>query len=431
MMNNSEENITENFITALKNGVVPATGCTEPIAVAYGAAVAKKYLGSQLIKNIFVDVSLNILKNAMAVIVPGTGKPGLKVAAAAGVLVGDPEAKLKVISNITDSDLPSIAGLVDSNIIQIKLADVDDDLYVHVKIIGVEDIVEVWIAGEHTNIFQISRNNQSLFSKTRPQAHEKSESKLFLQRQSLRKIWDFATTTSIDNINFMVKSAQLNLALASEGLTKTYGLNLGHSLHSDQTTLDNKILTYTVAASDARMGGSKLAAMSNSGSGNQGITATIPVCVIAQEIGVDDDKLIRALTLSHLTALYIHAFLPVLSAFCAADSAAMGAAVGCCYLLKNDYDAACMAIKNMAGDALGMICDGAGCACAMKVASAVSSMYRATILATKGIVIPTSNGLICEDIDDTIKAIGKLGTKGMQGMDPVIVDIMTEKKFNI
>jgi Uncharacterized conserved protein len=225
----------------------------------------------------------------------------------------------------------------------------------------------------------------------------------------------------------MKQAADLNVALSDEGLHNKYGLQLGCSLINDNRTLDNQILTYTVAASDARMGGATLPAMSNSGSGNQGISATMPVWVVAQNLDVSDEKLIRALTLSHLTAIYIHAFLPVLSAFCAADSAAMGAAAGVMYLLEDDYEAACMAIKNMVGDSVGMVCDGAGCSCAMKVASAVSSMYRATQLARKGIVIPSSNGLVCDDIDVTIQGLGVLGTEGLKETDPVILNIMMNK----
>jgi Uncharacterized conserved protein len=227
----------------------------------------------------------------------------------------------------------------------------------------------------------------------------------------------------------MKQAADLNLALSKEGLAHNYGLQLGESLldKEEQATLDNQIITYTVAASDARMGGANLPAMSNSGSGNQGISATMPVWVVAQHVQADEEQLIRALTLSHLTAIYIHAFLPVLSAFCAADSAAMGAAAGVVYLMNQDYDTACMAIKNMAGDSVGMVCDGAGCSCAMKVASSVSSMYRSTKLALKGIVIPASNGLVCDDIDATIRGIGKLGTEGLKGTDPVVLDIMMQK----
>jgi Uncharacterized conserved protein len=288
---------------------------------------------------------------------------------------------------------------------------------------------QVWIAGDHTNIFKIEQNDKVIYEKDRPAPHAKSAIKEYLQTQKFANIWDFALNVPLEKIAFMKQAADLNLALSKEGLAHNYGLQLGESLldKEEQATLDNQIITYTVAASDARMGGANLPAMSNSGSGNQGISATMPVWVVAQHVQADEEQLIRALTLSHLTAIYIHAFLPVLSAFCAADSAAMGAAAGVVYLMNQDYDTACMAIKNMAGDSVGMVCDGAGCSCAMKVASSVSSMYRSTKLALKGIVIPASNGLVCDDIDATIRGIGKLGTEGLKGTDPVVLDIMMQK----
>lgn len=421
------EESTEKFIQALHEGVVPATGCTEPVAVAYGAASCMKYLSDGVVDKIEVNVSLNIMKNATAVIVPGTGEPGLQIAASAGALIGDPEAKLKVIAGITQDDIPEIKQLAYSGKVQVKLAQVPDDLYVDVKITSGSENVQVWIAGDHTNIFRIEKNGEVIFKKDPPAPHAKSEIKLYMQTEKFKNIWDFATNVPIDKIGFMKQAADLNVALSDEGLHNKYGLQLGCSLINDNRTLDNQILTYTVAASDARMGGATLPAMSNSGSGNQGISATMPVWVVAQNLDVSDEKLIRALTLSHLTAIYIHAFLPVLSAFCAADSAAMGAAAGVMYLLEDDYEAACMAIKNMVGDSVGMVCDGAGCSCAMKVASAVSSMYRATQLARKGIVIPSSNGLVCDDIDATIRGLGVLGTEGLKETDPVILNIMMNK----
>lgn len=420
---------TEKFIQALQEGVVPATGCTEPVAVAFGAATCMEHLSTRAVDEIDVKVSLNIMKNAMAVIVPGTGEPGLKVAAAAGALVGDATAKLKVICGICDDDVPKIKALAESGKVKVELANVEDDLYVDVKVVSGAESAQVWIAGDHTNIFKIEQNDKIIYEKDRPAPHAKSAIKEYLQTQKFANIWDFALNVPLEKIAFMKQAADLNLALSKEGLAHNYGLQLGESLldKEEQATLDNQIITYTVAASDARMGGANLPAMSNSGSGNQGISATMPVWVVAQHVHANEEQLIRALTLSHLTAIYIHAFLPVLSAFCAADSAAMGAAAGVVYLMNRNYDTACMAIKNMAGDSVGMVCDGAGCSCAMKVASSVSSMYRSTKLALKGIVIPASNGLVCDDIDATIRGIGKLGTEGLKGTDPVVLDIMMQK----
>ncbi|WP_225422950.1 L-cysteine desulfidase family protein [Companilactobacillus jidongensis] len=424
-------NYEQMFIRTLKEGVVPATGCTEPIAIAYAAANCMLYLTSNDIQKIDVSVSHNIMKNAMAVIVPGTGRPGLIVAAAAGAIAGDPQAGLSVISKLNETQLPEINQLVDSGKISTRVADVRDNLYVEVTISDPTDTVKVYIAGDHTNIFLIEKNGKTIYSKDRPAPQAISETKQFLQTVKLKDIWDFALTEPLANIVFMRKAANFNLALADDGFEHDYGVKVGKSLQKSKlqsnSSLTEQIISYSAAASDARMGGSQLPAMSNSGSGNQGITATIPVCIVAKHEKSGEEKLIRALTLSHLTALYIHAFLPVLSAFCATDSAAMGAATGSIYLLTNDYKEACSAIKNMIGDAAGMVCDGAGCSCAMKVATSISSMCRAVDLAIQGVEIPATNGLVQEDIDETIRGLGKLVTNGFGQTDSAILDVMMNK----
>ncbi|WP_334330415.1 L-cysteine desulfidase family protein [Companilactobacillus sp. HBUAS59699] len=424
----SKGNYEKMFIRSLKEGVVPSTGCTEPIAVAYAAANCMAHLNSKDIQKISVSVSHNIMKNAMAVIVPGTGRPGLLVAAAAGAIVGDPTAGLSVISKLAGSQLPQINQLADSGKISTQVAAVEDDLYVEVVISDTTDTVRVCIAGDHTNIFLIEKNNKAIYSKNRPSPHAVSETKQFLHTVKLKDIWDFALTEPLANIVFMRKAANFNLALAEDGLKNDYGVKVGKSLQKSKlqkgSGLFDQIISYTAAASDARMGGSQLPAMSNSGSGNQGITATIPVCLVAKQQNSNEEELIRALTLSHLTALYVHAFLPVLSAFCATDSAAMGAAVGSIYLLTGDYQQAVSVIKNMIGDAAGMVCDGAGCSCAMKVATSTSSMCRAIELATQGIEIPATNGLIQEDIDLTIRGLGQLVTNGFGSTDSEILNVM-------
>lgn len=422
-----DEAVSNNFLKALHEGVIPATGCTEPVAVAFGAATCVKYLSTKEIDKIIVNVSLNIMKNAMAVTVPGTGECGLKVAAASGALIGDPDAGLKVISNISESDLPNIRELAHSGKITINQAKVPDDLYVDVTVISASDCVKVSIAGDHTNIFQVIKNNQTIFQKTKPSAHAKSPIKEYLQTKTFQDIWNFALNVPLAKIQFMKQASILNLTLAEEGLNHPYGIRLGQTLLHNSHSLEDKILAYTAAASDARMGGATLAAMSNSGSGNQGITATIPVCLVSKNLQSSDEELIRALTLSHLTALYIHSFLPVLSAFCATDSAAMGSATGIIYLKTHNYDMVTKAIMNMAGDAVGMVCDGAGCSCAMKVSSSISSMLRSVDLALNNIVIPSNNGLVCSNIDQTIRNIGKLGTDGLKETDPTIVQMMVSK----
>ncbi|MFT8633226.1 MAG: L-serine ammonia-lyase, iron-sulfur-dependent, subunit alpha [Liquorilactobacillus ghanensis] len=417
----------------LHAGVIPATGCTEPIAVAFAAANCMSYIEDYTyIKSINVYVSPNIMKNTMAVLVPGVEEPGLAVAAAAGVIAGNPNAGLGVISNINQSQIPIIKKMAHCGKIKTKIADVQDDLYVNVGIETESENIKVYIAGNHTNIYKIEKNGQCILKKSRPIAHEKSKLKEYMQTVSLRDIWNFSINTQLEKISFMKEADTINWQIAKEGLKHSYGLNLGKSIiKSKDVDFDNDlqsmILAYTTAASDARMGGAMLPAMSNSGSGNQGITASVPLSVVSRYLNVDDEKIIRAQTLSHLTAIYAHSFLPILGAFCATDTAAMGAAAGICYLFGKNYDVMSMAIKNMAGDAPGMICDGAGASCAMKVGTSVSSMYKAVQLAFDGICIPATNGLVCEDVDLTIRGIGHLNTEGLKNADSAILDIMMDK----
>lgn len=423
------------FIQNLQAGVKPATGCTEPIAVAFAAANCRVHLDEGEIEKIEVLVSSNVMKNAMAVMVPGIGEPGLQIAAATGALAGDATAGLDVIANIATDKIPLIKTLAYSGKVTAKIAPVEDDLYVEVGIQTATSDVRVYIAGSHTNIYRLEKDGQRLIDHERPASHAVSDLKNGMQQVTFQQVWDFSMQAPLESIAFMQEADILNMTLAEAGLANDYGLKLGQSLLKNAANplgqgpadLQDNIMAYTAAASDARMGGAPLPAMSNSGSGNQGITATVPVSVVARHVEATDEQLIRAQTLSHLTAIYVHAFLPVLSAFCATDSAGMGAAAGICYLLGHDYDTACMAIKNMAGDAPGMICDGAGCSCAMKVATSTSSMYRSVNLAIQGIVIPATNGLVCESIDDTIHGIGILGTKGLKAADPAVLEVMMAK----
>ncbi|WP_125771569.1 serine dehydratase subunit alpha family protein [Companilactobacillus furfuricola] len=419
------------FIQALREKVVPATGCTEPVAVALAAATSRKYLAAdEVVEQIRVSVSLNIYKNALAVIVPGTGEPGLEVATAAGFFAGDPDKGLKVISDIESTEIEEIKKLAESGKVKIELAKDCPGFFVQVKVQTLLNTVTTKIVGSHTNIVEIIKNDQVILKQEEQQTTKQSTIDDWIRTKKLRNIWDFSLEVPLEKISFIKKAAELNVTLTNEGLKNLYGLQSGRKLQQVlcEDTLDHQLLIYTQAAADARMGGAMMPAMTNSGSGNQGITATIPVYVVAQRQKIEQEKFIRALALSHLVAIYIHSFLPVLSAFCAADSAAMGSAVGVCYLLDENFEVAQKAINNMAEDAVGMICDGAGCACALKVGNVVSSMYRAVKLAQQGVEIPVSNGMISEDIDQTIRNIGQLASKGMRQTDPEILDIMINNK---
>lgn len=424
----------EMYLKALHNCVSVATGCTEPVAVAYAVATCAEKLNHEEPLCINVKVSANIMKNAIAVVVPGTGKAGLPIAAALGYLFGDPSKGMKVIPKLTADQNSQVASLAASGKVKVSLADVKDKFYVQATVTTVnKHSAEVDIAAGHTNIYLIKKNGETLFEKQRPAVDSLNDWELFMQKGKLQEIWDLCTTLPLSDLQFIKVAKDDNMALAKEGLSNDYGMKVGQAMNNPQglsynNSLANKATAYTAAASDARMGGASLPAVTNSGSGNQGITATVPVCVVAEEKNVDEEQLIRALALSHLTAIYIHSFLPILSAYCATHSAAMGAATGISYLLGGNVDMAGRAIKNMIGDALGMVCDGAGCSCAIKVATSVQTMFKAVNLAMQGITIPGTNGMVCDSVDRTIRNLGELTMDGLAASDPVILKIMMSKK---
>lgn len=422
------------YLKSLHEGVSIATGCTEPVAVAYAVATCAEQLDHEAPKQIDIKVSANIMKNAIAVIVPGTGKPGLPIAAAVGYLFGDSSKGMKVIPRLNEENDKKIIDLAYSGKINVSVADVKDKLYVQAKVTTLNnDTAEVYIAADHTNIYLLKKNDELIFAKDRPTADSLSDWERFMQRGKLQEIWNFCMHEPLNSLKFIKIAQEDNMALSQEGLTHDYGMKVGRSLNNPKgigyaDSLTNRVVSYTAAASDARMGGAQLPAITNSGSGNQGITATVPVCVVADYKGATNEELIRALALSHLTAIYIHSFLPILSAYCATHSAAMGAAAGICYLLGGSDEAASRAIKNMIGDADGMICDGAGCSCAIKVATSIQTMFKAVNLAMQGITVPSTNGVVSDSVDETIRGLGKLTSNGLAASDPVILKIMMAKK---
>lgn len=422
----------DRIIAALRCGVAPATGCTEPISLAYAAARAAAEL-AEPVHRIEARVSPNLMKNAMAVMVPGTGMPGLEIAAAIGALDGDPTAGLAVLATLTEQGVAEARRMVGEGRVRVELADVADELYAEATVHGERHRVSVCIAGGHTNVYRMERDGVAILDRPRPEPTQASPTTEFLRTLTLREVYHFATTAPLERIDFILEAERLNLELAEAGRDGAYGLGVGaamlHGIDSGlgASDLTSRMVALTAAASDARMGGAPLPAMTNAGSGNQGITATLPVSIAADDRGVGREERIRALTLSHLTALYIHASLPVLSAFCAAVTAAMGAAAGLCLLFDGRYETVERAVSTMAGDTIGMVCDGAGSSCAMKVASSVGSASRAVLLALAEQRVPGSNGMVFDDVDQTIRGIGRLATRGMAGTDPEILQIMLSK----
>ena len=421
----------QQLIKLVKHEVLPALGCTEPISLALAAAIATKYINKNNINRIDAYVSPNLMKNGMGVTVPGTGMVGLPIAAAIGAIGGDAEAGLEVLKNISPKQINQAKTLLSEHKVNVQIADNNTAIYSQANIYTNTDHVRVCIENSHTNVISIEKNGKIIFKADKKKPNE-SNDKSIINHMSVKQIYEFATQANFDDIEFILHSAELNDALSQEGLRREYGLSIAATLHEQTKTglladdLLSKVIIRTTAASDARMGGATLPAMSNSGSGNQGITATMPVVVVADYLDSTPEQLARALILSHTIAIYIHSKFPPLSALCAASTAAMGSAAGMAWLLsKGQYEPVDMAICNMVGDLSGIICDGASNSCAMKVSTSVSSGFKAVLMAVNRIRV--NEGIVSDSVETTINNLGAIVSNSMKVTDTQIIDIMSHK----
>ena len=414
----------------VKSEVVPAIGCTEPIAVALCVAKATEVLGKRPEK-ITVLLSANILKNAMGVGIPGTGMIGLPIAVALGALIGKSAYQLEVLKDSTSDTVEEGKRFIDEKRIHISLKDgIEEKLYIEVCCEAGEDKSTAVIAGGHTTFIYIALNNDILLSRQAEVSTEAEEKALDL---SLRKVYDFAMTTPLDEIRFILETARLNKAAAERSFEGDYGHALGkilrgtyeHRIMGD--SVFSHILSYTSGACDARMAGAMIPVMSNSGSGNQGISATLPVLVYAEENGKSEEEIIRALMLSHLTVIYIKQSLGRLSALCGCVVAATGSSCGITWLMGGTYEQVSYAVQNMIANLTGMICDGAKPSCALKVTTGVSTAVLSAIMAMENRCVTSVEGIIDEDVDQSIRNLTKIGSKGMNETDKLVLEIMTSK----
>lgn len=416
------------FITLLNREVVPALGCTEPVTVSLAAAHAAEAL-ERTPEHVSVAVSGNLLKNGMGVGVPGTGMTGLDIAAAVGVTGGDSRLGLEVLRDLREEQIADGKRMLAENRIQVDIAETDELLYAEVSVRAGDDRARCIIAREHAAVVLVERNGVELFSAPWP-GEEEAEDTWPL---TLERIHDFAVSAPAEMISFILEAARLNEAIASEGMSRDWGLKVGKSMNEDiqQGLRTDDIASFAIkmaaAASDARMDGIMLPVMSNSGSGNQGITATIPVVAFARRLDANDEALSRALIMSHLTAIHLKHHLGRLSALCGAILAATGASCGIVLLMGGGLREAEFAIKNMVGNIAGMICDGAKTSCALKVASAVEAAVQAAFLAKRGNAVSGREGIVDDDVETCIRNLGRLGACGMVQTDQVILDIMTGK----
>ena len=421
----------EQIIALIKREVVPAIGCTEPIAVALCVAKATETLGCHP-ENIKVFLSANILKNAMGVGIPGTDMIGLPIAVALGALIGKSEYQLEVLKDSNPEAVEAGKKMIESQCIDIALKEnIEEKLYIEAVCTHGNDSATAIISGGHTNFVYISRNQDVLLDNRTPASAEAQAAHVEL---TLRKVFDFATTAPLEEIEFILEARRLNKNAAERSFQGKYGHELGRMLRNSQTERNimgnntfTHILSYTSAACDARMAGAMIPVMSNSGSGNQGIAATLPVVVYAVDNHNSEEELTRALILSHLTAIYIKQSLGRLSALCGCVVAATGSSCGITYLMGGGYQQVMYAVQNMIATLTGMICDGAKPSCALKLTSGVSTAVMSAIMAMEQKCVTAVEGIIEENVNQSIRNLTKIGSEGMNETDKLVLDIMTHK----
>ena len=422
------------IIALMNREIIPAIGCTEPIAVALCVAKATETLGCRP-EHIEARLSANVLKNAMGVGIPGTGMTGLPIAMALGALVGKSEYELEVLKDADKEAVAEGCRLIDQKRISVSLKEnIEEKLYIEIEVRAGADKAIAIISGGHTRFVYISLNDEVLLSLDAAATSEGGTAEENIDPQlTLRRVWDFAMTAPLEELEFILEARRLNMNAAYESLKGDYGHAIGKLFRSESErnvmgdTLHCQIVGMTTAACDARMAGAMIPVMSNSGSGNQGLTSTVPVVVYAEQTNASHEQMVRALILSHLTVIYIKQSLGRLSALCGCVVAATGSSCGITYLMGGGYDEVTKAVKNMIANLTGMICDGAKPSCAMKCASGVSTALVSALMAMNGRWVKSVEGIIDDDVDRSIRNLTDIGRDAMTHTDAMILQIMTSK----
>ncbi len=425
---NMEKTLYDNYLKILREELVVAMGCTEPIAIAYAGAKAREVLGKKPTK-VIVKCSGNIIKNAKCVTVPNTdGLIGIGASAITGILAGDAKKELEAISVVDPKYLDEIKSLVDTDYCTVELLDTPTSLHIVMEVYCDDDFAIVEIKQAHTNITKIQKNNEILFEQ------KESEDKylgVFVDRSILnvKDIYEFANTVNIEDVKELLESQiEKNLAISKEGLKGTYGVGIGKMLlssYSDDIAI--KIKAHAAAASEARMSGSPMPVVTNSGSGNQGMTVSIPLIIYAQEKGIEQEKLYRGLVLSNLLAIHQKTLIGRLSAFCGVVSASCASGAGITYLAGGSLSQIEDTITNTLANVSGIVCDGAKPACGAKIASSLDGALMGHYLAMANRAYKPNTGILKGDVEKTINAVGRLGKDGMKQTDVEILNIMIDK----
>lgn len=419
---NKEDSLYSIYVQILKEELVMAMGCTEPIAISYACAKATQVL-NHLPDRIVVKASGSIIKNVKSVIVPHTnGLKGIEVAAAAGALYGDADAKLEVLSSATREQIEELPEYVQNTNITVQHIEQGHVFDLEIHVYYEQEHASVRIVDTHTNIVQIEKNWQVIFEDKTTSLELKADHSALIMKQ----IWDFSQTVDIDDVKEILdRQITCNMAIANEGIHNSYGANIGHViLNMDSDCVKTKAKAYAAAGSDARMNGCELPVVINSGSGNQGITCCVPVVVYAKELDCTQEQLYRALVLSNLTAIYIKTGIGTLSAFCGAVSAGAAAGAGIAYLHNGTYKEIQHTIVNALAILSGTICDGAKASCAAKIASSIDAGIMGYYMYKNKQQFYAGDGIVAHSVDETIQNIGTLGSQGMLQTNDKIIEMM-------
>lgn len=415
----------------MQQEIIPAIGCTEPIAVSLCTAKAAETLGGRP-ERIEAFLSANIIKNAMGVGIPGTGMNGLPISIALGALRGKSEDGLEVLKDLSQNEVERGKQYIGEKRIHIKRKEnISDKLYIEVLCRRKDDYATAIIKGSHTSFTHIEKNGKILYEK---KACVDEESRDNTTNLTFRKVYDFAVTSPVEELRFILDAAKMNKKAAQAANHGHFGHDVSKNLQGEKglrlfgDNLHTKMVISTAGACDVRMAGSMIPVMSNSGSGNQGIAATMPVLTYAEQMNCSEEELVRALILSNLMMIYIKQHIGRLSALCGCVVASTGASCGITYLMGGSYAQITFATKNMIANITGMICDGAKPSCALKIASGVSTASLSALMAIENEVVTSQEGIIDDDVDQTIRNLAIIGTEGMVETDKIVLKILTQKQ---
>ncbi len=424
--------LTNKILDILKEEVVPAEGCTEPIAIAYVASKATEILGEKPEK-VNIYVSGNMIKNVKSVTVPNSGgMVGIEVACAMGIVCGKSEDELMVISNISKEQLEDVKNYINNHEINVIKEDTNIKLYVRIEVISDSNIASVEIKHTHTNITKISKNGKTLIERICNDADFNSplEDRELL---SIELIYNIAKKIDVKHIeNLFDKVIEYNGAIAKEGLRGTYGINIGKIIEENikkgfyGNDLRNRCASFTASGSDARMSGCPLPVMTTSGSGNQGMTASLPIIKYCSDMNISKELTLRTLLFSHLATIHIKTNVGRLSAYCGVICASAAVSGAITFLQGGSYVEVAGAITNTLGNISGVVCDGAKASCAMKIATGITAAFDSSLLAMNSKILSGGDGIIGNNVEETIENIGNLSQKGMQETDDIILSIMTK-----